>query len=439
MLLDDNDLKMIKNKNERVLFNEVLNAYYSKNYRGAIVSLYSLVIFDLYLKLNDLVDNGSKNAKQTLNEISEQIKNNAHYSDIEKKIISFFVDNYGNYFNKFSCDIEYLTNLRHKCAHLFLNDEDLFVPSPNQTKMLIESMLNNLLKVDAPFIDDLFPFIKDEIDDYASKYKFFFFLDGSDYKPMREKLTRKYYSKMTDESLIKTMNNLFRLAFVSKSEETQSRIAGIFIFLESLVHYCHKHSKLSDDNLTKIANYIHTRIDYENTSKITIASNVYYFIFLGQNYQEFMNLYQGNVELIKKIKSLILDSARNLMKFYNYFTEEELKNAFCNREILIIQDMDYYELFDFYVENRRLTIDKFFELSFNRIGNFNSFSTADVLTNMLIEKIDSLTFDDLKKILQIYNRNSQCYNRSNNDAFVSMLLQKYPDIDKTQYKNIFKD
>ena len=41
MLLDDDDLRMIKNKNERVLFNEVLNTYYSNNYRGAIVSLYS--------------------------------------------------------------------------------------------------------------------------------------------------------------------------------------------------------------------------------------------------------------------------------------------------------------------------------------------------------------------------------------------------------------
>lgn len=42
-------------------------------------------------------------------------------------------------------------------------------------------------------------------------------------------------------------------------------------------------------------------------------------------------------------------------------------------------------------------------------------------------------------IIEIYNRNSQCYNRSNNEAFVSMVLQKYPDIDKTQYKNIFKN
>ena len=127
MLFEDSELSVFKNNGSRKMFEEILESYQVKNYRSVIVSLYSLVIYDLYQKLIDMDEDGNKGAKNTLNEIKTMIAKNEYYSDIEKKIIKFFSSNYSDYFVKLEDDVNYLTNLRHKCAHLYVNDEQIII------------------------------------------------------------------------------------------------------------------------------------------------------------------------------------------------------------------------------------------------------------------------------------------------------------------------
>ena len=51
MLFDEKDLSVFDNPDSRSYFKEILQSYYSQNYRATIVLLYSFVIYDLFMKL----------------------------------------------------------------------------------------------------------------------------------------------------------------------------------------------------------------------------------------------------------------------------------------------------------------------------------------------------------------------------------------------------
>lgn len=77
MLFDDKDLRVFESRD---YFKEILQSYYSQNYRAAIVLLYSFVVYDLFNKLQDMASEGNKNASKKLKEINYIISNNERYS-----------------------------------------------------------------------------------------------------------------------------------------------------------------------------------------------------------------------------------------------------------------------------------------------------------------------------------------------------------------------
>lgn len=137
MLIDEKDLQIFENDELRDYFKEILQSYYSQNYRATIVLLYSFVIYDLFLKLQTMANEGDTKAKDKLNCINKMIEDEEKYSKVEKEIIKFYMDNCQLYFNKFIEDINYLQIIRNKCAHLKVNDNSLFVPNDYQARMLI--------------------------------------------------------------------------------------------------------------------------------------------------------------------------------------------------------------------------------------------------------------------------------------------------------------
>ena len=166
MLFDERDLRVFDNPDSRQYFEEILQCYYSKNYRATIVLLYSFVIYDLFMKLQTMASEGNNKAEEKLAEINELILKNEKYLEVEKKIIEFFNKNCKLYFNRFTEDVNYLRECRHKCAHLKVNDNTLYVPADYQARMLICSMYDNILSVKAPFIMDLFSIVEEVVEIY---------------------------------------------------------------------------------------------------------------------------------------------------------------------------------------------------------------------------------------------------------------------------------
>ena len=73
MLFDERDLRVFDNPDSRQYFEEILQCYYSKNYRATIVLLYSFVIYDLFMKLQTMASEGNNKAEEKLAEINELI------------------------------------------------------------------------------------------------------------------------------------------------------------------------------------------------------------------------------------------------------------------------------------------------------------------------------------------------------------------------------
>lgn len=87
MLFDDKDLSIFENNESKVYFKEIVQLYYSQNYRSSIVMLYSFVIYDLYMKLQTMANEGDDKATKKLAEINSMISDDAKYSKVENSVI----------------------------------------------------------------------------------------------------------------------------------------------------------------------------------------------------------------------------------------------------------------------------------------------------------------------------------------------------------------
>ena len=85
------DIYNISDLRSRNYFEDVLQSFYSKNYRASILLLYSLVISDLYEKLVFMNENGLFKISGDLELIKKIIsENESKYSQIEKNIYSIY-------------------------------------------------------------------------------------------------------------------------------------------------------------------------------------------------------------------------------------------------------------------------------------------------------------------------------------------------------------
>ena len=80
MLFDEKELNVLDNNDSRIYFKEILQSYYSQNYRATIVLLYSFVIYDLFIKLQTMANEGDRKANNKLNEINTMTADDEKYS-----------------------------------------------------------------------------------------------------------------------------------------------------------------------------------------------------------------------------------------------------------------------------------------------------------------------------------------------------------------------
>lgn len=70
-LFDEKDFRVFDNADSRNYFKEILQSYYSQNYRATIVLLYLFVIYDLFIKLQTMANESEKKADKKLSRLSK--------------------------------------------------------------------------------------------------------------------------------------------------------------------------------------------------------------------------------------------------------------------------------------------------------------------------------------------------------------------------------
>lgn len=410
MLFDEKDLRVFDNIDLRNYFKEILQSYYSQNYRATIVLLYSFVIYDLFIKLHNMANEGDKKAVKKLNEINNMIADDEKYSKVENEVIQFFKDNCSLYFDNFIEDIDYLKNCRNKCAHLKVNDNTLFVPSDYHARMLICSIYDHILSVKAPFIMDLFSIAQTDVEGYAESISYIP-SNGLD-ESIKKAIVEKYLKRMTYDSLKKSYKTFIHLLFVSDAEECIKNVYGLYAFAFTMTDYSIKKGYTSLftediilDEFSKINVNLLKGNSYRGNALIDIITR----------YSIIMDIVRDNKEVFEYISKQVLTNPRGL-NLYRMFYPREIKTVYeYFKENSSVQEPTYTKaLFDVVKECDDFKLSEFVIIMAKSIPKFNGFYDADCFMSFFKEHLNELSIDDIKEVLEIYRRNSQCTNRARN-------------------------
>ena len=318
MLFDEKELNVFENNESKTYFKEILQSYYSQNYRATIVLLYSFVIYDLFMKLQTMANEGDKKASVKLKEINMMIADDEKYSSVENAVISFFKDNCPLYFNRFIEDIEYLKKCRNKCAHLRVNDNSLFVPSDYHSRMLICSMYDNVLSVKAPFIMDLFSIVQPDIEQYSAQL-FCIDEEGVD-DAIIMAIRNQYLKRMTYDSIKRSYKTFIRLLFVSDNEDTEKNASGLFAFTYSMTDYLVKNGYLQIFNEPDIQD-VFGRIKVEVLKESEPRRTALISIML--KFPNVMDVIQSDATLFGYLSECVLLKPYGLKKYRIFYPRAE--------------------------------------------------------------------------------------------------------------------
>lgn len=406
MLFDEKDLNVFENEEARDYFKEILQSYYGQNYRAAVVTLYSFVIYDLFIKLQTMANEGNKKAGTKVKEINSMISDDEKYSKIENEIVQFYKENCTLYFNKFDEDIDYLKNCRNKCAHLKVNDNSLYKPNDYHVRMLICSMFDNVLSVRAPFITDLFSFAQTDVEKYAATITYIS-TDGLDDAIYRA-IKNKYLERMTYDSMLKSYKTFIRLLFVSDDEECKKNAFGLYAFSYAITQYTIEKGYtqiFSENDVVKLF----SRIMVDSLKECIPRRSALGSLII--KFSVLMDLLRLNIPVFDYMSNCALTNPTGL-SLYKYFYPREEKTVYqFFLENQDIQKAAYTEqLYQTLQSSADFNVAQFMKTMIARIPRYYGFDEADAFVDSFKKHLGELSVEDIEIIMDTYRKNDQCVN-----------------------------
>lgn len=412
MLFDDKDLKVFENNEARQYFKEILQSYYSQNYRATVVLLYSFVIYDLFIKLQTMANEGDKKASKAIADINAMIADDEKYSLVENSVIQFFKENSPLYFDRFIEDIEYLKNCRNKCAHLKVNDNSLFVPSDYHARMLICSMYDNIFSVRAPFIMDLFTVAQTDVENYTEQL-YSIDTNGLD-NSINRAIKNKYLSRMTYDSIKRSYKTFIRLLWVSDDENCRKNALGLYAFTYAIADYIVKEGFTriySEDDIQSTF----SRITIDSLDKDEVRRNALISIMI--HVPAVMATIRSNDSLFEYISNRVLLKPKGLHLYRNFYPRSDKSMYSYYVENKELHQAGYTEtLFEALKDCEDFNVNEFMTIMADAIPAYSGFSIADSYMDVFKSHIQDLSREAIDEIMKIYRSNNQCTNRGRHSS-----------------------
>ena len=421
MLFDEKELNVLDNNESRTYFKEILQSYYSQNYRATIVLLYSFVIYDLFIKLQTMANEGDKKATTKLTEINTMIADDEKYSLVANAIIEFYKQNCPLYFNRFVEDIEYLKNCRNKCAHLKVNDNSLYVPNDYQARMLICSMFDNIFSVKAPFIMDLFSFAKSDVEKYTSQL--FGIPETGIEESIISELKNKYFKRMTYDSIKKSYKTFARLLFVSEDEDCKKNAYGLYAFTYALTDYIIKNGYAQFFNETDVQTVL-VKIEVDSLKENSTRKKA--LISIMVHYPAVMDCIRSNhTSVFDYVSNCVIFNPKGL-KMYKVFYPRSEKTTFTFfMENSKLKKPEYTEtLYKTLHEYDDFDVVVFMKEMVSHIPSFFGFDDANAFMSSFTAHLEEMSIEAIEEIIAIYQKNSQCTNRGRHTSDME-IINKY--------------
>lgn len=199
--------KKITSKSTEEYFKEVISSYYNKNYRAAIVTLYSVVICDLLAKLETLEDIfDDEIAKSILEKVKNFQAKSPQRSDWENTLVEDIKERTNLLDNVDYVHINSLKQLRHLCAHPVLDKENkLYTPNHETVGAHIRNMLESVLTKPAILSKKI---LKTILVDVANKKDILM-----DKVNLHRYLNSKYLQNLTKSTEVDIFRELWKIVF----------------------------------------------------------------------------------------------------------------------------------------------------------------------------------------------------------------------------------
>ena len=414
------DMDKVESSTTKEYLKEVISSLENKNYRSAVVMLYTVIMVDLIDKLRELKDFGaSKRAAAILNEVQQSNKsNNGHYESTENTLISEILkapskdnpESLNWLLNDSAANtVKTVKNYRNLCAHPAFDQNrpnKLMEPNKDLVAGLIRSCFDDIFSRPAKFGKDVFSTL---LDDLKNSKDYFLKLDDDS---LKEYLLKNYLVKFNDDTYKYVVKNLFKEVFCRDSEdENENRKIN---YRSLIIMIANKES--DSRSAIKESNYYQQMINKDdNKTEITD----YYLSLLLQRFPKFFQ------DIPKGWKNELIRYSREepIMGLENYFIDDS--DDFLAYEKNILGDDNLLVLYkdsklDISVELKNLYkiyqgqgySRNFFELLNNSYTTSAHFDDANDNYKKFIEPfIKNYDEKSIKKLIKEANNNSQCYGR----------------------------
>ena len=199
-------LYKIKNNTSRSIFEDVVKAYHAGAYRSAIGSLWTLLVFDITIKINNNSIAGDKKSKEKLDKFEaavKKLKNNNQYHDLlnwENSIISYAYETCGIIDETEKDELETIRKVRNRSVHPnWFFDEysgELYVHKPNADTVdyMISVVYRSILTKDSYSIKFMIDKLTEDIKNGV--------IWRSDSEKIIDHFREKYFTKISSNKAI---------------------------------------------------------------------------------------------------------------------------------------------------------------------------------------------------------------------------------------------
>jgi hypothetical protein len=411
--LDEIFLKVHSPKTKELL-SEVYNCYGAGSYRSALVTLWTVLISDLFFKLEELSEiYEDAEAGRLISEIETYWKDKPTSSEWEFDLVKRLKEKYEFIPDTLFVQIQHLKDLRNICAHpTFKKGYELFHPNAELCKGAIRTFVEELFAHSPMFHSEISEKLLLDIEENKNIF--------AKLETLEKYLEDKYLSKSTDYVLTKLFRTLWKLVFRTEDERCNENRGINYKALKILVR----------KKPVMLLREIEKESDYYNN----ISSNSDLVLFFAAFLSDFPD-FIGKVREANLL--LARDSAKNseklILKSAPLFESEADWENVC-LEKLMSREWEFQLLIPEFLRDCTPQIrENFINRAITRYGSSGSFSSADSNFTAVEYALEYFTMEHVKKFIEETCDNNQTYGRgragTDHRKFVNFVRENLMDDD----------
>lgn len=445
------ELEKVVSNTTRNYLKEVISSYENGNYRAAIVVLYSVVLYDLFEKMQILSDvYNDQEAHKVLLDLKVKEENNSPYSEREKHLL--VETKKRNLLNSVEADkINHLREMRNWCAHPVYNHEyKLINPTREEVRSYIRISFEAVFQKEALLSRKILDDILQQTNDFYLKVSTV---------GLEKYLNDRFYSKMNESAKDIIFDSLWTIVLKLRNEQcNKTRISSYYALLY-----------LINDNPKHYYNKVKGEIKYSDSPiiewDISDAEGKYYpvspgnspleaLIYLVCEHPQFYAVLnesikavlEGTVKKNSRYLTLAWYISKNMAEHFRMLMEK--RNNLCQRpngffDILHWDMFDFSDLMFLYrVSEKSDAQDVVKDFMINQYIGSPSYNCSDSMWSDIYGVITIFTDIELNKILDGMNKNSQIYDARSKNNMVNSFANYYErktglKINHTNYPNLW--